>query len=337
MSENAWRILCIDDDPDVLEILKATLGLEHEVVTASDGLEAMSMLDICDADFVVCDVMMPNMNGYQTVEAIRRHPRFMEIPVFFLTAEASREAAQRGFVSGANLYLTKPFDPMRVLENINYFLQESGLRPQAKRYSTEQVAREVKNLKPAASQDAAGATATSAPRVIVVTADAAQADRFSNALLDNYEVVRCADPLASLQQLFRYEPDILIVNPAIPQLSGWGLVQMIRRNPKLRRLPILLIEDEQDALDRRLVNSITKLPLIDGRAGGSIVLEAVNAVTREPGFNTQHKRASIEELQAEESKLRMHLAEEEQRRDQQQRVRRERFDRIQNFIDKNMQ
>ena len=74
-SSEKWRILCIDDEPDILDILRTTLELKHEVVTARDGVEGVGMLDLCEADFVICDVRMPQMDGFQTVEAIRHHPK----------------------------------------------------------------------------------------------------------------------------------------------------------------------------------------------------------------------------------------------------------------------
>ena len=134
-SEKKCRILCIDDEPDILTILSATLGMKHEVVTANDGVEAVAMLDVCDADFIICDVRMPHMDGFQTVEAIRRHPDYATSPVFFLTAEHGADKAKRGFASGGDLYLTKPFDPARLLQNIDYFLTESECEPRPKRFA----------------------------------------------------------------------------------------------------------------------------------------------------------------------------------------------------------
>jgi len=128
-----WRILCIDDEPDILTVLRATLSARHEVVTAASGVEALKILGLCEPDFVICDIRMPALDGFATVEAIRQIEAYQDIPVFFLTAETSRTAARRGFEVGCNLYLTKPFDPMRLLDNIDYFTRESGhvVRPKS--------------------------------------------------------------------------------------------------------------------------------------------------------------------------------------------------------------
>ena len=95
-----WRILCVDDDAEILSLLKMTLTMHHEVVTAEGGLEALRIIGLCEPDFVICDVRMPDLDGFATVSTIRRHPDYADIPVFFLTAEKTRDGARRGFESG---------------------------------------------------------------------------------------------------------------------------------------------------------------------------------------------------------------------------------------------
>lgn len=338
-AENNWRILCIDDEPDVLEILKTALGLKYEVVAARNGMEAVGLLDFCDADFVICDVRMPRMDGFQTVEAIRRHPDYLDVPVFFLTAETGREMAQRGFASGGNLYLTKPFDPMRVLQNIEYFLEQMGRSPRPKRIGPEEVERRAQTpqdeapLPQAAPQ--ASAQEPTEPRVIVIGSRPRQIERVRTALQTRYECIVCADPLESLHQLFRYEPDILIINPAIPHLSGWGLVQLIHQNAQLRKLPIVLLEDDENPLDRRLVPSITKFPPLAWDAGEAEVVGAVETVRAEEDFRVRSKSAPLRELLAEEDRAARERLQAIQQRRLVETAERERYRSIQTFIDRN--
>ena len=155
-SPTPWRILCIDDDPDILFVLRATLSMRYEVLTALSGVEALKILGLCEPDFIICDIRMPGLDGFATVEAIRQIPTFSDIPVFFLTAETSRDAAKRGFAAGCNLYLTKPFDPMRLLENIDYFTRESGHTVRRKSHTLAEVnaAIETARKSPAAAPQA---------------------------------------------------------------------------------------------------------------------------------------------------------------------------------------
>lgn len=146
-SELKWRILCVDDEPDILTVLKAALSTKHEVVTALSGVEALKIIGACEPDFIICDIRMPKMDGYQTVEAIRKQPAYSDIPVFFLTAERGKDAARKGFAAGCNLFLTKPFDPIRLLENIEYFTRESGHVVRPKGYSLDQLERMIEAVR----------------------------------------------------------------------------------------------------------------------------------------------------------------------------------------------
>ncbi|HUT24458.1 MAG TPA: response regulator [Sumerlaeia bacterium] len=335
-----WRILCIDDEPDILEILRVALGMKHEVVVAKDGLQGLGLLDFCEPDFIICDLRMPHMDGFQTVEAIRKHPRFFDIPVFFLTAETSRDAAKRGYATGANLYLTKPFDPTRVLQNIDFFLKEQGKDPRPKRFTPERAVEEFGRLSRAAEEPeraAAPALAEGAPvRVVVVCRNALQNEQIRAALQRPYECMICADPVASLRQIFQYDPDVLIINPAIPRVSGLGVAQLIRTNAAFRNLPILLLEDPEEPLDPRFAPAITKLPPLPANASASKIQAAVQDVTTKPSFRVRPKRSSTADLTAQENALRRSMEEESARAAREAHVVRERYRRVQSFIDKNL-
>src|SRR5688500_2439626 len=112
-----WRILIVDDEPDIRTIIRGALTSKYEIVEAQDGLEALQKLELVEPDFIILDVMMPMMDGYQTCEAIRKHARFKGLSVLFLSALNANEDIKKGYTAGANLYLTKPFDPARLLRN----------------------------------------------------------------------------------------------------------------------------------------------------------------------------------------------------------------------------
>lgn len=134
-----WRILIVDDEEDIRSIVRATLSTKYEVVEAGDGLDALEMLDLAEPDFVVLDVMMPLMDGHATCEAIRRHPRFKALSVLFLSALNTRDDMKKGYGAGANLYLTKPFDPSRLLRNVDLFFETNPPVYMRKRYTLEEL------------------------------------------------------------------------------------------------------------------------------------------------------------------------------------------------------
>lgn len=134
-----WRVLIVDDEPDVRAIVAATLREHYEVFEAQDGLDALEKLERVEPDFVVMDVMMPLMTGFEACDAIRKSPRFHELPVMFLTALGTKDDIRKGYSVGANLYLTKPFEPSRLLKNVDVFFQTTPPSKRQKRYTAEQL------------------------------------------------------------------------------------------------------------------------------------------------------------------------------------------------------
>ena len=102
-------ILVVDDEPPILRLVKAKLKVDgYEVLTASRGEEALRVLEDEVPDLVVLDVMMPDMDGFETLRRIREHS---QVPVVMLTARGSDADKLKGLQSGADDYVTKPFNP----------------------------------------------------------------------------------------------------------------------------------------------------------------------------------------------------------------------------------
>jgi response regulator RpfG family c-di-GMP phosphodiesterase/signal transduction histidine kinase len=117
------RILVIDDQPELLRVIVRVLERDHEVVTAGDGEEGLRRVEETKPDLIVSDLMMPRMNGFELVEALRRERATARLPVLLLTARADGEDRVRGLRRGANDYLTKPFLPDELRERVRNLLQ----------------------------------------------------------------------------------------------------------------------------------------------------------------------------------------------------------------------
>jgi DNA-binding response OmpR family regulator len=158
------RILIVDDEADIRAIVRATLSAKYEVVEAQDGLDAAEKLDLVEPDFVVLDVMMPLMDGFETCQVIRNHPRFCNTSVLFLSALNTKEDMVKGYGAGANLYLTKPFDPSRLLRNVDVFFEEKSPPVTHKRFTLEEI-REIERQGPSAisAAKASGKVPSAAP------------------------------------------------------------------------------------------------------------------------------------------------------------------------------
>jgi CheY-like chemotaxis protein len=111
------RVLAVDDDPTILRLLQVNLQMEgHDVVTASDGVEALAKARESRPEVVLLDVMMPGLDGWQVCEQLRADPDIGDTPVVFVSARAQESDLARGHAVGANAYITKPFDPVELTE-----------------------------------------------------------------------------------------------------------------------------------------------------------------------------------------------------------------------------
>ncbi|GGI03964.1 hypothetical protein GCM10011354_06680 [Egicoccus halophilus] len=113
------RVLAVDDDPTILRLLQVNLEMEgHEVLLADNGRVALDTIRAQQPEVVLLDVMMPEMDGFQVCEAVRADPELTATPIVFVSARAQQADLDRGFASGADAYITKPFDPVDLVETI---------------------------------------------------------------------------------------------------------------------------------------------------------------------------------------------------------------------------
>ena len=110
------RILVVDDEKHIVRLVQLNLERAgYEVITAYDGLEALEKVQSEHPDMIVLDVMMPRLDGFETLRRLRANPETAEIPVIMLTAKSQEQDIFTGWQSGADCYLTKPFNPMELL------------------------------------------------------------------------------------------------------------------------------------------------------------------------------------------------------------------------------
>jgi CheY-like chemotaxis protein len=274
------RILIVDDEEDIRSIIRSTLAVKYEVVEAQDGLDALAKLELAEPDFVVLDVMMPLMDGVATCVAIRRHPRFKDVSVLFLSALNTKEDMKKGYGAGANLYLTKPFDPSRLLRNVDLFFESSPPPIVRKRHTIEEL-REIEKQGPLAiskihAEDArcaqpsapsprvpqsaprqappaappavpverpqsAAAPVVQRPRVLVIDDDEEILMIIRASLGARYEVVTGTNGIEAIEKITSYQPDIILLDAMLPKMSGYQLCQSLRRNARFTHTPVLFV------------------------------------------------------------------------------------------------
>lgn len=120
------RLLVVDDDPNLVLLVKDYLEFRgYEVVAASNGLEALEVMRRLTPDLIICDVMMPEMDGYTFVQTLRSDRATDWIPVIFLSARGQTADRVRGLNTGADAYLVKPFEPEELVAQVEATLKHT--------------------------------------------------------------------------------------------------------------------------------------------------------------------------------------------------------------------
>jgi len=120
------RLLVVDDDPNLVLLAKDYLEFRgYEVVAASNGLEALEVMRRLTPDLIICDVMMPEMDGYTFVQTLRSDRATDWIPVIFLSARGQTADRVRGLNAGADAYLVKPFEPEELVAQVEATLKHT--------------------------------------------------------------------------------------------------------------------------------------------------------------------------------------------------------------------
>ena len=117
------RVLIVDDEPDIVETLKFVLEIEGmNCKTAFDGEEALNKVKSEMPDLIILDVMLPKINGYKICRLLKFDSKYKEIPILMVTARSQEEDKVIGEETGADEYITKPFDIDDLVQKVKKYL-----------------------------------------------------------------------------------------------------------------------------------------------------------------------------------------------------------------------
>ena len=133
LDENAYKVLIVEDNVELLILMRQLLRQYYRVYVAQNGREALNIIQQKALDLIVSDVMMPEMSGYELTKAIKDNPKHHHLPIILLTARTQEEDEQKALLVGADEYLTKPFHLTdlklridNIIENRNRVKAENG-------------------------------------------------------------------------------------------------------------------------------------------------------------------------------------------------------------------
>jgi PAS domain S-box-containing protein len=203
-------VLVIDDDPTVRDLMARHLGKEgFDIKQAATGDEGLELARKLRPNAITLDVLLPNMDGWSVLSALKADPDLADIPVVVMTIVDDKN---RGFALGASDYLTKPVDYKRLANLLRQY------RPLQARGD--------------------GAIA----RVLVVEDDTPTRDMFRRILeREGWIVMEAENGQLGLEQLTAGQPDLILLDLMMPEMDGFQFIAALRQNPNWRSLPIIVV------------------------------------------------------------------------------------------------
>ncbi|MEZ4317359.1 MAG: response regulator [Myxococcota bacterium] len=196
-------VLVVDDDPTVHDLMRRHLeALDCVVVSAASGPEALRLAERITPSVIALDVLMPEMDGWDTLARLRAHPRLAEVPVVMMSMLADEQGI--GFTLGASEYLVKPIEKPTLLATVERFVR--GRR-----------------------------------RILVVDDEADARELTRRALISGgFLVDEVSDGAAALRYLESERPDLILLDLMMPGVDGFTVVREIRKDPELAAIPLVV-------------------------------------------------------------------------------------------------
>lgn len=229
-------VLVIDDDPVVRELIARWLFRDGLCIeTASSGSEGLAQAKALHPDAIILDVMMPGMDGWSVLTAIKSDPTIADIPVIMMTIVDEKEM---GFSLGATDYLTKPINPHRLLSIVRNYQQKSCTDDEA----------EAENR-----------------HILVVEDDEVTREMLRRILVkDGWNVKEAANGRLALDSIAEKHPDLILLDLMMPEMGGFQVISKLRTTPGWQAIPVIVVtameltEDEKAFLNGSVAQILQK-------------------------------------------------------------------------------
>jgi signal transduction histidine kinase/CheY-like chemotaxis protein len=242
------RILVIDDDPDALYLLQEGLGTnDFEILGARNGAMGIQLARGQQPEAILLDVLMPETDGWQILNDLKSDPVTAEIPVILLTIVDKKAL---GFKLGAADYLLKPLHPSSVLSALQRVMGDQNHQPK---------------------------------HILVVDDDPNVVELLCQTLPESeFRVESAADGEAGMQVLAVSRPDVILLDLMMPRLDGFGVIERLREDPELRKIPVIVISAKEltDAEAKLLNESVFSVMKKQG-FNGDMLIQEINSVVKE--------------------------------------------------------
>jgi len=287
------RILVVDDLLPNVRLLEAKLEHEYyDVTTAQNGKEALESVIQYPPDIILLDVMMPEMDGFETCRRLKSNPKTANIPVVMVTALSDVDDRVQGLNAGADDFLTKPINDLALFARIRSLVRLKSMTDELK--LRDQTGQELgfDELKHKRLQD------TSHAKILLVDDDASQAKQIEQRLTTSLfmEVMVEPVPKEAVKLSERVDFDLIIVSTQLQSDDGLHLCAHLRSQEKTRTTPLLIIieDNDMDLMVKGLdmgINDYLVTPI-----DGNEVLARVNIQVRRKRYQDALKATQKESL-----------------------------------------
>lgn len=234
------RILVVDDIPANVKLLEARLLAEYfEVLTAEDGMTALSIVERTPVDLILLDIMMPGIDGFEVCTRLKSNPRTAHIPVVMVTALDQPADRVRGLKAGADDFLTKPVNDMQLMARVKSLVRFKTLTDELRlRAETARSIGATDHLSPLDGE------LKEQGLVLLVDPRANSQDRIARALKDIAEVVSISDPQAALFEAADKPYELVVVSSNLEGYDPLRLCSQLRSLERTRFIPMLVIAEQ---------------------------------------------------------------------------------------------
>ncbi len=269
-------ILVVEDSRTSRKVISMLLSRKgHEIVEATTGKEALARVAEKIPDLVLLDVMLPDMTGYEILPLLRKD--VANVPVVMLTGKKSSTDRLKGMKSGANEYLTKPFDPAKLIGVVDRYLdkparpgqktqpQKTDKNPAAAKRFSEKKSHVKNGKKPVVSSKpmfTARKTEKTLPvltkqtgkngKTILVVEDSPTSRKVISMVLSKkgYGVEEAADGFEALNKMTAAVPDLVLLDAILPDITGYELLPKLQNAMDGKAVPVVMLTGKKGSVDR---------------------------------------------------------------------------------------
>lgn len=203
-------VLVVDDDPEVLEVMKSYLMEECRVSTVMGGRQAIEHVQRNHVDVILLDVEMPIMDGFRTLELLRNMSECINVPILLVTGRNDKYTVLNSLCKGVDGYLVKPVDKETVLSKIREVILHKSIERNKK-------------------------------TVLAIDDDMAYLKLVRRYLQDDYNVVMINSAKLAMEYLIKNIPDIILLDYQMPLYSGSTVMNMLQRHPDTQNIPVIIL------------------------------------------------------------------------------------------------